>query len=130
MQILLIGLGDSIEFISMFENYMDKPFTYFYSDKIETALKIFNKNNIDFFVCDVKFGYAKIKNLIESLGDFTQTKIRGAYVGEKISNDLAILAINTSLIVGIITRPLEVKDFLLMKEKYKKAIKTYYFYKK
>lgn len=129
MNILSIGLRDEIIFIQKLETIIIQKNNYYSIDKIEDALETIKEKKIDFFVCDTKFGTRRVSELIEGLGSFSRTRVRGAYVGDSVSDELVMLAINSWLIDGIFIRPYSDKDFATMKRKYTNTINSPYFKK-
>ncbi len=118
MNVLLIGVEDEANFIELLKNEIKRDVSIIRVVELEEVNHTIMENEIDFFVCDTKFKEEDIEKMICDIGTYESTKVRGALVGDNISNELIIFSINTMMINGIIFRPYKKTDIKEMCRRY------------
>ncbi len=105
MNIVTIGTNDHAVLASMLQAVATEPVTFFQIDDIAQAPSFISQNQIDLFICDLKFGTEAVRSLISALGDDPSTPCRGTFISDEENYELAILGLNGYLINDYILRP-------------------------
>ncbi|WP_409969099.1 hypothetical protein RFF05_03860 [Bengtsoniella intestinalis] len=120
MNILMIGLDDGDKVIDMMKKTVDEDMNFTIADSIVNAPSLIEEKAIDLFLCDLKYKDEEVIGLIKNIGDFFANPIRGVFIHSSENYPIAIVGINSSIIVDYIVRPYDENRFVEMWDRRKK----------